>query len=177
MSSTTPAAAPPLSRLALGDFAHEMETTRRVLERVPEDRFGWKPHEKSWTLAQLATHVATLPLWLSMTLQTDELDLGASQPPNEVPATRDELLARFDQNAAGAHEALSKADDATLTSPWTLRNGEQVFFTLPKLAVVRGTIISHLIHHRGQLSVYLRLLDVPVPAMYGPSADEPGSFT
>jgi uncharacterized damage-inducible protein DinB len=172
---TTTAPAPSLKQTAFADVEHELALTRKVLERVPEEHFDWKPHPKSYTLGQLATHLAILPLWGSTTLQTDELDL-AGAPPNAAEPTRDAVLAKFDENAAGFRSALRDADEAVFGRPWTLRVGEQVMFTLPKLAVLRTTVVSHIVHHRAQLGVYLRLLDVPVPSIYGPSADEQASF-
>jgi uncharacterized damage-inducible protein DinB len=170
---TTPAATPSLRQIALGDLEHELALTRRVLERVPEEHFGWKPHEKSMSLGRLAAHLANLLRWQVITLQHDAFDLAASPPPADVPASREALLKTFDANLAALREAMEQADDALLSRPWTLRYGEKVVMQQPKVAVLRGMVISHIIHHRGQLSVYLRLLDVPVPAIYGPSADEP----
>jgi uncharacterized damage-inducible protein DinB len=158
----------------LPEFDREMTTTRRLLERVPEDKLAWKPHTKSWSLAELATHVAMLPSWGSATLNLSEIDLGG---PHNTPVTsRADLLARFDKNVAETRTALTGKTDAEMTALWTLKhNGEQLF-TMPKTAVWRSFVLNHLVHHRGQLSVYLRLNDVPVPAMYGPSADEAPNF-
>jgi len=151
-----------------------MANTRKVLERMPMDRYDWKPHDRSFSLGKLATHVAHLPGWLTMTLATDELDIGQpfQQP---TPKTTGELLELFDQTAAQARASLAGAADEEFFKKWSLRNGDHVIFTMPKIAVVRGVVLNHLIHHRGQLTVYLRLNDVPVPGLYGPSADE-GSF-
>jgi uncharacterized damage-inducible protein DinB len=159
--------------IAFGDLERELETTRRVLERLPEAHYAWKPHVKSMSLGDLAAHVANLLTWQSSILQTDEFDLGAPPPPIRGPANREELLRRFEENAAAVRRALEQTDDAALVRPWTLRHGAQVLFTWPKATVMRVMGLSHLLHHRGQLCVYLRLLDVPVPAVYGPSADEP----
>lgn len=155
------------------EFDHEAKTTRRMLERVPEDKWDWKPHEKSMTMKQLTTHIAEMPGWLPMMLQTKELDMGAgnSFEPAKVN-NRKELVALFDANAAKMREALAGATDEVMKENWALRNGKDVIFSLPKAGVVRTMILNHLIHHRGQLSVYLRLNDVPVPSIYGPSADE-----
>lgn len=172
--STTTAETPSLRQTALGDLEHEMAITRRVLERVPEERLSWKPHEKSWSLGGIAVHIANLPRWAVAILQADEFDLAAPLPRSAEPASREEVLARFDAAVAAVREALAGADDAALARPWTLRRGEQVVTTLPKAGALRTMVISHVIHHRGQLSVYLRLLDVPVPSIYGPSADEGG---
>jgi uncharacterized damage-inducible protein DinB len=160
-----------LSQSLLPEFDNEMSNTRRALERVPTDKFDWQPHAKSFTMGKLATHLATLPGWTDITINTSELDLSQ---PREIPkpATTEELLALFDQTVASARATLAGASDETFFQPWTLRNGEQTIFTLPKIAVMRGFVLNHIIHHRGQLTVYLRLNDIPVPSIYGPSADE-----
>jgi uncharacterized damage-inducible protein DinB len=157
----------------LMEFDHEAKTTRRMLDRVPEDKWDWKPHEKSMTMKQLTTHIAEMPGWLPMMLQTKELDMGSgnSFEPAKVN-NRKELVELFDANVAKMREALAGATDEVMKETWTLRNGDTVIFSQPKGGVVRGMIVNHLIHHRGQLSVYLRLNDVPVPSIYGPSADE-----
>jgi uncharacterized damage-inducible protein DinB len=158
----------------IAEFDHEAKTTRRMLERVPEGKWDWKPHDKSMTLKQLTTHIAEMPGWLPMMLQTAELDMAAagnSFTPANVSNGK-ELVELFDGNVRKMREALAGATDEVLKETWTLRNGETVIFSQPKAGVVRGMIVNHLIHHRGQLSVYLRLNDVPVPSIYGPSADE-----
>ena len=155
----------------LPEFDHEMTTTRKLLERVPDDRLDWKPHAKSYSLGQLAQHVATIPMWGSVTINATELDLGAGSAPPAM-RSRQELLAAFDQNAAATRAALVGKTDAELMVPWTLKNSGRTIFSSPKAVVWRSFVLSHLIHHRGQLSVYLRLQDVPVPSIYGPSADE-----
>lgn len=159
----------------LGGFDNEMDNTRKVLERVPEDKFGWKPHPKSGTMIWLAGHVANLAGWGAFTLQTEELDIapgGKQMDPPPPPKNRQELLDIFDKSRKETRKALEAASDADLMKPWSLKNNGQIMFTMPKVAVLRGVVINHLIHHRGQLTVYLRLNDVPVPALYGPSADE-----
>lgn len=161
----------------LQELEHEAVATRRTLERVPAGQHAWKPHEKSMTMGRLANHVAEIPLWATMTLLHDELDMAPKDgQPYETPslATSAELVAAFDRNLAGAREAFEKAQDAELARPWTLKGGDQVYFTMPKGAVLRSFVFSHLVHHRAQLGVYLRLKDVPVPSVYGPSADESG---
>jgi uncharacterized damage-inducible protein DinB len=165
----------PLRDALLPEFDHEMSGLRQLLERIPEDRFGWKPHAKSFDLVSLAAHLANMPLWLSMTLAHDRLDLapgGRPMPQLPVPADRAELLARFDGHLAEARAALAAAEDGALTAPWSLLMDGRPLFTLPRMAVLRTHVLSHAIHHRGQLTVYLRLLDVPLPALYGPTADE-----
>ncbi len=155
----------------LAEFDHEMTLTRKLLERVPAGMFDWKPHPKSMSLGQLAQHVATIPLWGDMTLSRTELDLAVTDRP-PVATTATELLAGFDQHVAGARAALVKSADAELMAPWTLKSGGHTIFSMPKTVVWRSFVLSHLIHHRGQLSVYLRMHDVPIPSIYGPSADE-----
>jgi uncharacterized damage-inducible protein DinB len=163
----------------LPEFDDEMNNTRRVLERVPEDKFGWRPHAKSGTMIWLAAHVGNLGQWAEITVGTDELDLappdGSQQTPPAPPANRKELLERFEEHYKTGRKAIADASDETLMKPWRLLKGGQTLFTMPKIAVLRGFVLNHMIHHRGQLTVYLRLTDTPVPALYGPSADE-GSF-
>lgn len=157
----------------LPEFDHEMATTRTVLERVPDEKFAWKPHAKSFSLGALASHVAVLPTWATETLTRTEIDLDPNrQPPAALPS-RQEVLAAFDRSVADARAALAGKTDAELTAIWSLKRGGRTLFSMPKAAVLRSFVLSHLVHHRGQLTVYLRLLDVPVPSIYGPSADEP----
>jgi uncharacterized damage-inducible protein DinB len=161
----------PLVDALLPEFDHEMITTRKLLERVPEERLEWRPHARAWPLGTLAQHVATLPLWGRMTLTLSELDLAGFEQASAVK-TRAELLALFDQHVSSARTALVGKTDAELMAPWALKREGHVIFTMPKAGVWRSFVMSHLIHHRGQLSVYLRIQDVPVPSIYGPSADE-----
>lgn len=153
------------------EWEHEMNSTRKLLQSVPFENGDWKPHEKSMTLKRLATHVAEIPNWLSVTLDTTELDFAKGYTANN-PANKEELLALFDKCAAESTEKLRNADDENFRSNWTMRNGDHVYFTMPKTAVARSFAMNHLYHHRGQLTVYLRLLEIPVPGLYGPSADE-----
>lgn len=165
----------PISQALLPEFDHEMANTRKALERVPEDKFGWKPHEKSMTLGRLATHVAELAGWVPTTLERESLDLAPPGAPAYQPQTagsRAELLESFDKNVAAARAVIGGAADAQWMVPWTLLVGGKTMFSMPRIAVLRGMVMNHMIHHRGQLAVYLRLNDVPVPALYGPSADE-----
>jgi len=161
----------PIVDTLLPEFDHEMTTTRKVLERAPESRFDWKPHAKSFSLGALATHVATLPGWGVDTLTKTEYDIAAEQPP-AAPASTTALLTTFDENVAASRSALVGRTDEDLLVMWTLKQGDNAIFSMPRAGVLRSFVLSHLIHHRGQLSVYLRLLDVPVPSIYGPSADE-----
>jgi uncharacterized damage-inducible protein DinB len=154
----------------LSEFDHEMTTTRKVLERVPEDKFEWRPHERATALGDLAQHVATIPMWGSMTVNQTELVFGDRQP--ERFGTRAEILAAFDKNAADTRAALIGKADAEFMVPWSLKAGDKTLFSMPRIVVWRSFVMSHLIHHRGQLTVYLRMLDVRVPSIYGPSGDE-----
>ena len=154
------------------ELQQEAKTTRRLLERVPEASFDWKPHAKSMTLGRLAGHVAELPELIIPALTRDELDFAAGEFKPSVPKTTAELLEKFDRNIAAAAEALQKQPDERMGEKWKLRSGDHVLFEMPRAAVVRFVGLNHVVHHRGQLSVYLRLLDVPLPSIYGPSADE-----
>ncbi len=161
-----------LERLVTGDLEHELATTRRLLERVPDEHFDWKPHEKSWTLARLAGHIARLPEWQTAILLQSELDLASVPPPSSPPKSRDEVVRTFDKHAVAAKEALQQTHESALVAPWTLRRGDDVIMTRPRAAFLRDMGISHMVHHRAQLGVYLRLLNVAVPPCYGPTADE-----
>jgi uncharacterized damage-inducible protein DinB len=164
-----------LNTSLLMELKHEAGNTRKMLERVPYDNPTWKPHDKSSTLASLAAHIARLPVWVERIITKDEFDVTAPNafPKVETPKTSKELLDIFDTNIAVVSKYLEQASDETLMKPWTFRMGDKVFFTLPRIAAIRDMAFSHSYHHRGQLSVYLRLLNVPIPGMYGPSADEP----
>lgn len=153
----------------LPEFDQEMASTRRLLERVPSDQATWKPHPKSFPLGHLAQLVARMPGWIPQMLQGASLDLADA--PGYSFETTDVLLAEFDRNVAAAKQAIGRSRDADYAVPWSLKHGDHVIFTAPRGVVVRQTI-SHLVHHRGQLTVYLRLLDVPLPPIYGPTADE-----
>jgi uncharacterized damage-inducible protein DinB len=157
----------------LPEFDREMGLTRRVLERVPDGQFDWHPHAKSMTLGRLAEHLAELPGWARVSILEGGIDMATGRPPDYVPpATRAAVLEMFDRHVGEARAALSGRTDAELMAPWTLKAQGKEIFTMPKAAVLRGFVMNHLIHHRGQMSVYLRLHDVPVPSIYGPSADE-----
>lgn len=162
----------------LPEFDREIEVTRRVLERVPEGKPGFKPHEKSMPLDRLAGHVAELPGWAKETMLQDSIvvgrgaDLEASTGGALKMTSRKQLLEEFDKRAAAGRAAIVGASDEVFMKPWSLIADGKAVFTLPKIAVLRGFVMNHMIHHRGQLSVYLRLNDVPVPSIYGPSADE-----
>jgi uncharacterized damage-inducible protein DinB len=159
----------------LPEFDMEMESTRRTLERVPDEQFSWKPHEKSGTLGWMAGHIANLPSWAKMTMELEALDLAPAGGWNFTlpkPANRKELLEVFDKSRAEARAALAAADDAAFAKPWALLMAGNELFREPRAAVLRRMVFNHIIHHRGQLTMYFRLLNVPVPALYGPSADE-----
>jgi uncharacterized damage-inducible protein DinB len=144
--------------------------------RLPDGQFAWQPHPKSMTLGRLAEHLAELPQWVGTAVTQSGIDLAAARRPEgyQPPATRAAVLVAFDANATAARAALAGRTDAELMAPWTLRRGEHTVFTMPKAGVLRAFVLNHIIHHRGQLSVYLRLHDVPLPSIYGPSADEQG---
>ena len=158
----------------LAEFDQEVASTRRTLERLPEDKLEWKPDEKSMSMGRLAAHVAEMTGWAALALKTSELDFATTPYEPVTAKSRAHVLQIADENAAAARAAILGASDADFMKPWTLRAGDQVFFTMPKIAVLRGMVMNHTIHHRGQLTVYYRLNGVPVPALYGPSADEPG---
>jgi uncharacterized damage-inducible protein DinB len=164
-----------MGQMMLGEFDNEMANTRKVLERVPDEKWNWKPHDKSGTVGWLASHVGNLPGWATMTLQTEQLDYAPVDGPAYTPpkiTNRKELLAEFDKNVAEARAAISKASDEDMMKGWKLLAGGKEIFTMPRVACLRGMVFNHLIHHRAQLTVYYRLLDVAVPGLYGPSADE-----
>jgi uncharacterized damage-inducible protein DinB len=164
-----------IAESVLPEFDNEMATTRVMLARAPEDKAGWKPHPKSYSLGDLVTHLANLPSWTPLTLNETELDLNPPGGPAWTPPTyqgREACLATFDRNVSQARECIAKTSDAEFLVPWTLKSGGQVAFSLPRVVVLRSFVLNHVIHHRGQLSVYLRLNEVPLPSVYGPTADE-----
>jgi len=159
----------------LAEFDEEMKNTRKILERCPDEKWNWKPHEKSGTLGWLAGHVGTVPEWITMTIKTEELDYAPVNGPAFEPpkiGNRTQLLAAFDKGSAEARETLAKVSDGEIMKNWKLLAGGQEIFTMPRVACIRGMCLNHLYHHRGQLTVYFRLLGVAVPGIYGPSADE-----
>jgi uncharacterized damage-inducible protein DinB len=164
-----------IARIAFSDLEPELATTRRVLERLPDEHFDWKPHPKSFSFGTLATHVANLVHWQVMALTLDELDLGA-QAPQVRPTDRDGVLRAFDANVEELRATMAGMQDAAFSETWTLRMGERVIMQMPRLGVMRMMSLNHMIHHRAQLGVYLRLLDLPVPPVYGPTADEQAAF-
>ena len=156
--------------IPLKEFDQEMASTRKLLERVPTEKGQWKPHEKSFALGHLAQLVSWMPGWITNSLREPHIDLAAGVSYSFEPT--EALLRDFDRNVAEAREALVSVVGPALDPPWSLKHGEHVLFTAPRGEVVRGHL-NHLIHHRGQLTVYLRLVDVPLPQIYGPTADEP----
>lgn len=167
-----------IAQSLLPEFDNEMANTRKTLERVPDGKFDWKPHPKSGSMGWLAGHLANIPHWVTIAVQQDSLDLApAGGPPTPPPAPKNnkELLQNFDRNVADARTAIAAASDEQLMKPWSLLKTGQTILTLPKAGVLRAFVMNHIIHHRAQLGVYLRLNDIPVPSIYGPSADE-GSF-
>ncbi len=156
----------------LAEFDHEMGTTRKLLERVPDDKLAWKPHNRSMALGELASHLGNIPNWGQTILKGPSFDL-ADAPPNQVPrGSRAAILDLFDA-AVRDTRALMNQSDAEYMGKWSLKRSGQTAFTMPRIAAFRSFVINHLIHHRGQLTVYLRLNDVPLPSVYGPTADEP----
>jgi uncharacterized damage-inducible protein DinB len=159
-----------IAETLLPEFDHEMATTRTLLERVPAEHIDFKPHPKSTTLGNLALHVANLPRWALLTIEQTEFDVAAPQDKRTF-STTEKLVADFDTLVAAARATLAGASDETLRVAWTLRAGEHTVFTMPRVGVLRSFVLNHGIHHRGQLTVYLRMNDVPLPEIYGPTAD------
>jgi uncharacterized damage-inducible protein DinB len=164
-----------ISETLLPEFDLEMANTRKTIERVPEDKFNWKAHEKSFSMGVLANHLANIPSWAVVTLQQDSFDVSptdgsATQPPKADSIAQ--VLDLFDKSVATAREAIAAASDAQMFQSWALLAGGKELFSMPRVAAIRSFILNHNIHHRAQLGVYLRLNDIPVPSIYGPSADE-----
>jgi uncharacterized damage-inducible protein DinB len=165
----------PFSQNLLPEFDEEMKNTRKILECVPDGKFDYKPHPKSMTLGRLAAHVAGLPSWTNYTLDIEELNLTPDFKPEEA-GSRTELLTTFDKNVVSAREKIAAASDEDWRVVWTLKFAGNPIFSMPRSTVMRSTIMNHLVHHRAQLGVYLRLNDIAIPGMYGPSADEVNMF-
>jgi uncharacterized damage-inducible protein DinB len=156
----------------LMELSHEMATTRRLLERIPDAHLTWQPHVKSMSLARLGTHIAEIPGWIASILDKDGFEVGGDYTPKAAGSAR-EILAIFEAGVAGAEAAIRRQNMERLSATWRLTKGGQVIVEMPRMGVIRSLFLNHLIHHRGQLSVYLRLKDVPLPSIYGPSADQP----
>ena len=168
-----------ISESLLPEFDQEMAQTRRTLERVPADKMAWQPHEKSMTMGRLAMHLAEMHYWAESVLKMDSFDVAPpGQPPYQTPKadTPQEILKMFDAGVAATRTALTGISDADFMRPWTLLNGGKEIMKMPKAAVFRTFVMNHTIHHRAQLGVFLRLNNIPVPAIYGPSADESGGM-
>jgi len=161
-----------MSESLLPEFDHEMAITRKTLERIPQEKLSWAPHEKSMSLGRLAGHVAELPHFGSIIMKTDSMDLASGDYQPLTATSQKQALDAFDKAAAEARAAIAAASNEELMQSWTLLYGGQTVFAAPRVGVLRSMMLSHMIHHRGQLSVYLRLNNVPVPSIYGPSADE-----
>src|SRR3954452_23370798 len=168
----------PIRDALLPEFDQEMTSARKTLERVPDEKFSWKPHEKSSSMGSLAGHLANLPSWASLAIKEDSLDLAPGGVPVHTPPLNStaEVLATFDKNIADARVAIAGASDEQLFQPWSLMMNGKTLMTVPRAVVLRSFVMNHLIHHRAQLGVYLRLNDIPVPSVYGPSADENNMF-
>jgi uncharacterized damage-inducible protein DinB len=160
-----------ISAALIEELKQEAEATKKVLERIPEKTFDWKPHKKSMSMVQLASHVANAVSWAIPTLELEELDIPTDHQPWKAESTKD-LIEHFETNVKDAIARLEGYPDEKMMQDWTGKSGGKVFFTLPRVAILRSFVLNHLVHHRGQLSVYLRLNDIPVPSIYGPSADE-----
>jgi uncharacterized damage-inducible protein DinB len=157
--------------MLLEEMELEAKTTRKMLERVPNDKYDWQPHPKSMTIRQLATHIAELPSWIPLTLTTDELDFADNPYTPQVITDTPALLEYFEKTLSEGKDSLQKAQEEQLDDLWTLRNGEEIYSTTSKAEVIRMTYCQ-IVHHRAQMGVCLRLLDVPIPGSYGPSADD-----
>ena len=170
-----PQAGGTIAQSLLMEIDQEAANTRKALERLPDDKFSYKPHPKSGTMGWLAGHIGQMLEWGAMTMQTDSFDVnppGGSDYKPANPANREELLKDFDRYRAAFRAAIAAGSDADFMKPWSLLSGGNVVFTMPRVAVIRGMILNHIVHHRGQLTVYMRMNDIPVPSIYGPSADE-----
>lgn len=161
-----------ISQLILAEWQQESANTRKMLERIPAEKFGWRPHDKSMTLGRLTTHIAELPVWFTRVIEASEFDFMSVVFKPYTAESSEELLDLFDKQIASSIAVLERADDDTMNALWTLRRGEQIMMTVPRKAALRTFALNHIYHHRGQVSIYLRMLDIPVPGMYGPSADE-----
>ena len=157
----------------IAELQHEASVTRKLFERIQDEHFEWQPHAKSMSVKRLTNHIAQLYNWFDYILNQDELDIATAQFERRMANTTQELLALFDQNVAKTVELLKKQEEQHVLKTWTFRNGQQVIFAMPRMAVMRMMVLNHGVHHCGQLSVYLRLLNIPLPPMYGPTADEP----
>jgi uncharacterized damage-inducible protein DinB len=174
-AAVTNESAKTIGKALAAELKEEAATTRKIIERLPNDKFDWKPHEKSMSLSQLASHIIEMVGWTTPTMTLDGLDFATMDYKPTIHENTASMLETFDKNVAESISVLSNASDEEFAKSWYMRKGETLFFELPRAAVLRSMVFSHIIHHRGQLSVYIRMLGVPVPMIYGPSGDE-GSF-
>jgi uncharacterized damage-inducible protein DinB len=172
MSTGTKEGGMTIGNTLAAEMTHEAGTTRKIIERLPAEKFDWKPHEKSMTLGRLATHIIEMMSWTKTTCTEDGLDFSKMDYTPPVHETTASMLEAFDKNVTDSLATLNSVTDAELMKPWCMRNGEKIYFEMPRIAVMRSFVMNHVVHHRGQLAVYIRLLDIPVPEIYGPSADE-----
>jgi uncharacterized damage-inducible protein DinB len=163
-----------IAQSLLSEYDHEMATTRKMLERFPEDKVEWRPHETSMPMGRLAGHVAEMPEWTMPTLHQDKLEMDPTKYTPNIVRSRNEVLKKFDENVKAGRAAIAGASDETMMKPWTFIAGGKPVFTMPKIAVLRSFVMNHMIHHRGQLAAYYRIAGVPVPSIYGPSLDDKG---
>jgi len=161
-----------IAQKLLAELNYEASNTRKVLERLPDEHFDWKPHEKSFSLGQLAAHIANLPSWLTIALSTDEFDLATGGLARTDDKNFNDVMNRFESKIKSATEALEIASDEKLKGTWILKKGGVKILELPRVGVIRSMVMNHTIHHRGEMIVYMRLLNLKVPGLYGPSADE-----
>lgn len=163
-----------IAQSMIPEFDYEMANTRKTLERVPDDKFDWKAHNKSFSMGSVASHLSNLPSWTSLIISQDEFDMAPAGQPAKTPPchSRQEVLEVFDKNVAAARQSLESENDEHIFRNWKLLSGGHEVLSMPRVAVLRGFVMNHMIHHRAQLTVYLRLNDIPVPSLYGPSADE-----
>jgi uncharacterized damage-inducible protein DinB len=161
-----------IAQALLSEFDHEMATTRKMLERFPEDKVEWRPHETCMTLGRLAGHVAELATWTTVTINQDKLEMDPTNYKPNIVTSRAAALKQFDETVSSARAAIAGASDETFMKPWTFIAGGKTVFTMPKIAVMRSFVMNHMIHHRGQLAAFYRIAGVPVPSIYGPSKDE-----
>ncbi|MEP6466956.1 MAG: DinB family protein [Parafilimonas sp.] len=162
----------PINAALLAELKHEAVNTRKMIERVPSDKLNWKPHEKSMKLGRLAVHIAELPVWFERIINKDEFDFATATFNAEIKENTEDIVQLFDDQLSNALHVLETASDENLNAIWTVRRGDTIVYQMPKKVALRNFTYNHIYHHRGQLSVYLRLLDIAVPGMYGPSADE-----
>lgn len=164
----------PINETLLAELEREAANTKKILEKIPTEHLDWKPHEKSYKMGALAGHIAEIPSWLDLMLNANELDFATMNYTPPAIKESSDIMKLFEENLAKAKEVLKNATDEKFNGKWRMRHGEQIFFELPRQEVIRTWVFSHIVHHRAQLGVYLRLLNIPLPTIYGPTADEQG---